>query len=319
MAAANPSGKLHVTVFEAKELPDANLIGKMSVYCELSCGPEKFKTTTDKNCGVNANWNQAFIFNLNGAEDQLHVVLVADGTIGDNKLGRLDIKLDQLLKTKQNTWHNLVSPTNFTKAAGAILLQCYMEGAGPAVPAAHAVANTHAAPHSPAHAAVPAAGHGPAPGHSHSMSGGQGQQMSFPTQQSQPLYPSQAQAQMMMQQPQNQMMMGQNPMMMQQPQNQMMMGQNPMMMGQNQMMNPMMMGQNAMQNAMMMNQNAMQSAMMMNQNMMMGQNPMMMGQNPMMMGQNPMMMPMQQQQQQPSASTGVPIQQFGQSPPSYRI
>jgi len=134
-------GKLTVTVLEAKELKDTELLGKMDPYVVLEVMKEKHKTKVMKGAGTQATFNQAFIFNLEGKEDSLHVRVMDEDLIKDDQVGRVDIPLKTAAAATGPVWYQLVDFDNFKKITGQVHLKVEFVGTGgPAVAAAAAAA-----------------------------------------------------------------------------------------------------------------------------------------------------------------------------------
>jgi hypothetical protein len=53
-------------------------MGEIVGFCELWIGEQKYKSDGIKNAGFDPVWNQSFLFNLNGAENenQAHLVCI---------------------------------------------------------------------------------------------------------------------------------------------------------------------------------------------------------------------------------------------------
>jgi hypothetical protein len=143
MAAAPITGTLTVTVVKGLDLNDVQTIGAMSPYGKLSVGKEAFSTKPHEKGGKTPTWNQAFIFNLDGKEVALHVVLLNKGTLSDGTIGRVDVPLSNLIKASAETAFDLVHPDNFKKSAGKIVLKT--EYKNPNAPAPQAAAAQPAA------------------------------------------------------------------------------------------------------------------------------------------------------------------------------
>jgi len=133
-------GKLTITVIEAKELKDTELIGKMDPYTTVEIGKEKFKTKVQKKAGKTPHWNQTFIFNLEGKEDALHVNVFDEELISDDHIGRVDIPLTKLVATNAAVWYQLIDRNDFHKVTGqlAIRVDSFVGTGAPAAEAAAA-------------------------------------------------------------------------------------------------------------------------------------------------------------------------------------
>jgi hypothetical protein len=139
------------------------LIALQDPYVELwaGSGREHFKSRVHHGGNLNPKWNQAFILNLEGDEDLLHVHVmdknsldVLDRHIGTMTIssricymslismiiiiGRLEVEIPKL-KIGETDWYFLVNPENFTESAGEIQLRVDFRGRGlvPYAPARH--------------------------------------------------------------------------------------------------------------------------------------------------------------------------------------
>lgn len=141
---------LTVNVVKAVGLRDTRTIGKQNPYAKLTTGSEGFKTKVHDKGGVNPVWNQSFIFNLDGKDQFMHVVVYDKEMLTDDTIARFDIPLPTLAAATGEVAYNLVHPNDFKKSAGAIVLSCeFRDPNAPVVPAAAAQ------PTSPPAAAVP--------------------------------------------------------------------------------------------------------------------------------------------------------------------
>jgi len=102
-----------------------DLFSKMSPYCLLHVGSENFKTKVQKKVGVSPVFNQNFIFNLDGkTEPVMHILVMDEGLVSDDTIGRVDIQLTDLCKTVAEQRFQVVDKNNFKKMAGDLILQC---------------------------------------------------------------------------------------------------------------------------------------------------------------------------------------------------
>jgi hypothetical protein len=125
-------GKITLSIHEAKELVEVNLIGTMDPYCSCEMGKEKFKTKVHTDGGKTPKWEQDFIFNLDGYKEDytLHLTLYASKFVSDTKLARCDINMDKLLETENAQWIQVVDPDAFKKIAGYIKITAKFVGSG---------------------------------------------------------------------------------------------------------------------------------------------------------------------------------------------
>jgi len=128
------NGALMVTLHAARGLKNVNLIGKQSPYAKLSCGSESFQSKVHQSAGTAAEWNQAFMFNLNGVDPVFKIHVLDKGMLKDDNIGRIDITLAEL-SGAVNKWYGLVDCDNFKMMAGDISLSVDWKGT-PALPGA---------------------------------------------------------------------------------------------------------------------------------------------------------------------------------------
>jgi hypothetical protein len=161
MTAIALKGKLTVEVKSAKELNDVTLLSKMDPFVTLKVGnsSEHFKTKIHKDAHKTPVWEQSFIFNLDGKEDALHVVVLHEGTVTNDNIGRLDLNWRDV-KWGTNHWYDIVHFDNFKKITGKVLLNVAFNGTG--LPSNLAPASATSTPVSaPAKVSTPAAATSP--------------------------------------------------------------------------------------------------------------------------------------------------------------
>src|SRR5438552_16458685 len=99
-------GHFEVTVLEAKDLYNTQLLSTQDPYCKVECDQESFKTKVHTDGGKQAKWNQTFLFNLSGAntnQDMIHFKVKHKGTLSDTKIGRSDYKIVDLIKKQKES------------------------------------------------------------------------------------------------------------------------------------------------------------------------------------------------------------------------
>ncbi|RIA90264.1 C2 domain-containing protein [Glomus cerebriforme] len=101
-------GILKVTVVEARNLKDEDLIGKSDPYVKLILDKHNFQSTKPKNEDLNPTYNEYFIFNING-QKKLEVQVWDKDTFGDDDLiGEDNIKLSEVFSRGYvDIWVNL--------------------------------------------------------------------------------------------------------------------------------------------------------------------------------------------------------------------
>jgi len=130
MSSDKLKGPLAVTVHKAEGIHDVQFIGKMDPYVKIHIGSEEFKTKIAHDGGRNPNWEQAFMFNLDGKEDFLHIMIKDHRVLSDDVIGRCDVPLTNLVSTTDAQWFQVTDRTNFEKLTGKISLSATFTGAG---------------------------------------------------------------------------------------------------------------------------------------------------------------------------------------------
>lgn len=130
--ASGLKGKLTLTIHKARDLKDVETFGKQDPYCVIQIGSEQFKTKVISNGGKNPEWEQAFLFNLTGVEDALHIKVNDKETLVDRPIGRVDISLQELVTKagKESAWFQVTDVNNFVQMAGQIYLKAEFVGTG---------------------------------------------------------------------------------------------------------------------------------------------------------------------------------------------
>jgi len=125
-------GPLTVTIVSGENLHSVVLFGNMSPYVQLKAGSEEFKSKPAKDGHKNPKWNQAFIFNLDGKTDSLHLHVFNQELVSDTCIGRCDIIMNEhtLPKYLGNHPFEIVDKNNFKKVHGKVLLQFAFSGTG---------------------------------------------------------------------------------------------------------------------------------------------------------------------------------------------
>lgn len=143
MATSNWRGKLTVTVHNAHQLANKELIGKMNPYVKITIdgNKEHFHSKDIRGGHQTPSWEQGFIFNLEGNEDLFHINVWTKGTITDDHIGRCDLKLEHLDLSGKPHQYELRDRDNFTKLAGYINISLVFDGTG--VPTGTLAYTTH--------------------------------------------------------------------------------------------------------------------------------------------------------------------------------
>lgn len=119
-----PGQVLTVNVVKALNLRNVRTLGKQDPYAKLTCGSESFKTKVHNDGGSSAEWNQSFVFNLDGKDQFMHVLVLDKGTLSDETIARFDIPLPTLAAAEGEVAYNLVHPNDFKKSGGSIVFKC---------------------------------------------------------------------------------------------------------------------------------------------------------------------------------------------------
>jgi hypothetical protein len=118
------SGTLTINIKKGLNLRDNRTFGKQCPYVKLNCGQEKFQTKVHDQGGVNPEWNQSFLFNIDGKDSHMHMVVMDKEILTDGIIGRLDIPLATLCAATGEVAYPLVHPNDFNKGAGTLLVDC---------------------------------------------------------------------------------------------------------------------------------------------------------------------------------------------------
>lgn len=105
-----PLGCVVVTVHEAKELHDSQMIGKQDPFCKVILDKQKHQTETCKDGNKEAKWDHAaFKFAITSAEDSLVFEVGNENIIKNARIGDVAISVSDLLNHKEPTeaWYNL--------------------------------------------------------------------------------------------------------------------------------------------------------------------------------------------------------------------
>jgi len=105
-------GILKVTVVEAKNLKDEDLIGKSDPYIKLILDSKNTQSTTTKSGDLNPTYNECFTFNIDGQKELSIEVWDKDSVTKDDLIGKDKVSLshafskgyeDVWVKVKQHT------------------------------------------------------------------------------------------------------------------------------------------------------------------------------------------------------------------------
>ncbi|RIA90261.1 C2 domain-containing protein [Glomus cerebriforme] len=105
-------GSLKVTVVEARNLKDEDIIGKSDPYIKLILDSKNTQSTTTKSGDLNPTYNEQFTFNIDGQKSLDIEVWDKDTVTRDDLIGKADVSLshafskgyeDIWVKVKQHT------------------------------------------------------------------------------------------------------------------------------------------------------------------------------------------------------------------------
>ncbi|GLT94908.1 hypothetical protein SLE2022_126190 [Rubroshorea leprosula] len=123
--------RLEITLISAKDLQDVNLLYKMDVYAVVTINGDtqtKQKTSVDKDCGSNPNWNHTMKFTVDEAaanQNRLNFVirLVSDRHFGDKDIGEVVVTIEELIYSKEKVLsYNVRMPNG--KVKGTLNFSC---------------------------------------------------------------------------------------------------------------------------------------------------------------------------------------------------
>jgi len=111
---------LEVTVHEAKELRDTQLLGKQDPYCAVRLGDKSYKTKVHEDGGKGANWGDVLRVAFKGKEDEISLIFTVrnSNVVSDTDIGSVTLPAIELLKTQPyKKWYQI---THDNKLAGQI-------------------------------------------------------------------------------------------------------------------------------------------------------------------------------------------------------
>ncbi|OBZ91938.1 Synaptotagmin-5 [Choanephora cucurbitarum] len=111
-----PPGVLQVTVIEARNLHDEDLVGQNDAFVELYIDEDYKQKTSVVDNSNNPVWNETFTFNLEeGRDHKLHFNVIDKDLIGSDDIGegKLDFK-EALEGTPIDTWVDLPAKLGLT-------------------------------------------------------------------------------------------------------------------------------------------------------------------------------------------------------------
>ena len=119
------TGKLHVTVVEARVETDLNTFGDMDPYVEIEHRMERFKTKTCTNGGKEPKFDETFVYNVKYIGDDFTMRLMNKNTmLNDELMGEAVIKVSSLCIPDFDEWFRV---TVSGKDNGAIRFRAVWE------------------------------------------------------------------------------------------------------------------------------------------------------------------------------------------------
>ncbi|CAG8699077.1 26791_t:CDS:2 [Gigaspora margarita] len=88
-------GPLKVTVVEAKNLKDEDVIGKSDPYIELWLDKNYKQKTTTKSNTINPTYNETFTFHADG-QKYLHLKVMDKDLVSDDEIGEGKVELSKI-------------------------------------------------------------------------------------------------------------------------------------------------------------------------------------------------------------------------------
>ncbi|KAF0536942.1 calcineurin temperature suppressor cts1 [Gigaspora margarita] len=88
-------GPLKVTVVEAKNLKDEDVIGKSDPYIELWLDKNYKQKTTTKSNTINPTYNETFTFHVDG-QKYLHLKVMDKDLVSDDEIGEGKVELSKI-------------------------------------------------------------------------------------------------------------------------------------------------------------------------------------------------------------------------------
>lgn len=102
------SGRLRLTVIEAKLTRDTEFFSKMDPYCKLQSRDQTFKTKVLNGAGKLPKWNETFDFSVKYVGDDLQIECLDEDVTSSDLIGSCTIKLSSLcLNGGMDEWFEL--------------------------------------------------------------------------------------------------------------------------------------------------------------------------------------------------------------------
>ncbi|CAB4396851.1 hypothetical protein RhiirA5_365104 [Rhizophagus irregularis] len=121
-------GTLTVTVVEAKNLKDEDLIGKSDPYIKLILNENNTQATSTKSGDLNPTYNETFTFNIDGHKHLDIECWDKDTVTSDDIIGKNDVSLSHVIsKGTDDVWVKLKSGKLGIRSKGEVHLQMTFE------------------------------------------------------------------------------------------------------------------------------------------------------------------------------------------------
>jgi len=96
MTTTSTTGRLRLTVIEAKLTRDTDFFSKMDPYCIIKSREQTFKTKVMQNAGKMPKWNEIFDINVKYIGDDMSVEVLDEDVTSSDQVGITNIKLSSL-------------------------------------------------------------------------------------------------------------------------------------------------------------------------------------------------------------------------------
>ena len=87
------SGRLQLTVVEARLTRDTEFFGKMDPFCQVEYRQQKFKTKVKQNAGKTPVWNETFTVDVKYIGDDFYVKVFDEDVTENEAIGATMLKM----------------------------------------------------------------------------------------------------------------------------------------------------------------------------------------------------------------------------------
>ncbi len=102
------SGKLRLTVIEARLTRDTEMFGKMDPFCKIQYRDQNITTTVQKNAGKLPRWNETFDINVQYQGDDVHLEVLDEDITKNDVVGSSTFKMSSLCVNQGiDTWFDI--------------------------------------------------------------------------------------------------------------------------------------------------------------------------------------------------------------------